>query len=318
LPASLPFFADSAKAFGVLLAGDRCGRPLLYLRRHDRAARQADSKGVGFEDVYTKGGQRWEITTRLSNSNIAPNGMTDNPNPSNTNAAPGAGTCFSNTVASPQTVDAVDMYSPYPTPTPSPASFVASPCVEYSTILDYMASAAPTTSPYYQWQYIAKDTTSIWSAPMAVMHLYQDYSADPNPAKTGQPFAVDSDAENFVLNVTSSIAPTPNPRRPFAELTFITPCVGESDHPNTAAPGHESFDDGPDWLAYVLNAVGRSPYWESTAVIVTWDDWGGFYDISVRRRGPTTHRVTRIALHRPHMAAIRATRTSGDFACRCS
>lgn len=218
----------------------------------------------------------------LSNSNIAPNGMSENPDPSG-DTLPGKGTCFS-TTAHPQTVAAVGMYGAYPTPSTTPPSFSPSPCADYTTILDAVASAAPTTSPYYQWQYIAMDTTSIWSAPMAVMHLYQTYSADPNPSKTGQPFAVDPDAENFVLNITSSVSPTPNPPRPFAELTFITPCLGESDHPNTGAPGGNSFDDGPDWLAYVLNAIGRSLYWETTAVIVTWDDWGGFYD---NYRGPS-------------------------------
>lgn len=218
----------------------------------------------------------------LSDSDIAPNGMTENPTPGG-GELPGKGTCVS-TTTHPQVVDAVDMYGSYPTPTPSPSSFVASPCADYTTILDYMASTAPTTSPYLQWQYIAKDTTSIWSAPMAVMHLYQAYSADPNPSKTGQPFAVDPDAENFVLLVTHSVDPTPNPPRPFAELTFITPCLGESDHPNATAPGGNSYDDGPDWLAYVLNAIGTSTFWTSTAVIVTWDDWGGFYD---NYRGPS-------------------------------
>lgn len=212
----------------------------------------------------------------LSSSQIAPNGMTDNPsNPGGDQ--PGDGTCYTS-VARAQTVLSVDMYSPYPTPTPTPASFVASPCVEYTTILDFMASAAPLTSPYYQWQYVAKDASSIWSAPMAVYHLYAAYSADPNPDKTGQPFAADPDAENFVLNVSRSTHPTPSPERPFAELTFLTPCLGESDHPNTAGPNFSSYDDGPDWLAYVLNAIGESGYWDNTAVIVTWDDWGGWYD----------------------------------------
>ena len=37
-------------------------------------------------------------------------------------------------------------------------------------------------------------------------------------------------------------------------------------------------DTGPSWVTAVVNAVGRSKYWNSTAVIVLWDDWGGFYD----------------------------------------
>jgi phospholipase C len=27
-----------------------------------------------------------------------------------------------------------------------------------------------------------------------------------------------------------------------------------------------------------VNAVGGSPYWKNTAILVTWDDWGGWYD----------------------------------------
>jgi phospholipase C len=69
-------------------------------------------------------------------------------------------------------------------------------------------------------------------------------------------------------------SPAPNPVRPFANLTFITPCAAESDHPNFS--GHA---DGPQWLPYVVNAIGsNTTYWANTAVIVTWDDWGGWYD----------------------------------------
>jgi len=27
-----------------------------------------------------------------------------------------------------------------------------------------------------------------------------------------------------------------------------------------------------------VNAVGNSPYWADTAIVITWDDWGGWYD----------------------------------------
>jgi phospholipase C len=27
-----------------------------------------------------------------------------------------------------------------------------------------------------------------------------------------------------------------------------------------------------------VNAVGNSSYWANTAIIITWDDWGGWYD----------------------------------------
>ncbi len=31
-------------------------------------------------------------------------------------------------------------------------------------------------------------------------------------------------------------------------------------------------------MSSIVNAVGQSPYWNSTAIVVIWDDWGGFYD----------------------------------------
>jgi phospholipase C len=37
-------------------------------------------------------------------------------------------------------------------------------------------------------------------------------------------------------------------------------------------------DDGPAWVGNVVNAIGESAYWKSTAIVVVWDDWGGFYD----------------------------------------
>ncbi len=35
---------------------------------------------------------------------------------------------------------------------------------------------------------------------------------------------------------------------------------------------------GPSWVASVVNAIGDSAYWSNTAIIITWDDWGGWYD----------------------------------------
>ncbi len=54
-------------------------------------------------------------------------------------------------------------------------------------------------------------------------------------------------------------------------LSWIVPDQNNSDHPSNT-------DDGPSWVASIVNAVGTSKYWKSTAVIVVWDDWGGFYD----------------------------------------
>ncbi|HEY1429057.1 MAG TPA: alkaline phosphatase family protein [Candidatus Tumulicola sp.] len=52
----------------------------------------------------------------------------------------------------------------------------------------------------------------------------------------------------------------------------IPPSNPFSDHPGNSSA------KGPSWVAAVVNAIGHSQYWNSTAIFVTWDDWGGWYD----------------------------------------
>ena len=54
--------------------------------------------------------------------------------------------------------------------------------------------------------------------------------------------------------------------------------VGDPRRANSDHPGYAAQDTGPSWVASIVNAIGQSSYWNSTAVIVVWDDWGGFYD----------------------------------------
>jgi phospholipase C len=35
---------------------------------------------------------------------------------------------------------------------------------------------------------------------------------------------------------------------------------------------------GENWVVEQVNAVMESPYWKSTAIVIVWDDFGGFYD----------------------------------------
>ena len=60
-------------------------------------------------------------------------------------------------------------------------------------------------------------------------------------------------------------------------VSWVIPEDGNSDHPNQPC----GCDNGPSWVASVVNAVGKSKYWKSSVVIVVWDDWGGFYDNAV-------------------------------------
>ena len=57
-----------------------------------------------------------------------------------------------------------------------------------------------------------------------------------------------------------------------ANVTWITPSTAASDH------SLRNNGSGPSWVASVVNAIGDSKYWSSTAIFVVWDDWGGWFD----------------------------------------
>jgi phospholipase C len=55
-------------------------------------------------------------------------------------------------------------------------------------------------------------------------------------------------------------------------VTWVTPRFELSDHPP------ESTCFAHNWVTDIVNAVMQSPDWAHTAVFLTWDEWGGFYD----------------------------------------
>jgi phospholipase C len=57
-----------------------------------------------------------------------------------------------------------------------------------------------------------------------------------------------------------------------ADVTWITPTYETSDHPGL------NSSEGPAWVASVVNAVGTTAFWKSTAIFIMWDDWGGWFD----------------------------------------
>ncbi|HEY2476426.1 MAG TPA: alkaline phosphatase family protein [Candidatus Cybelea sp.] len=82
---------------------------------------------------------------------------------------------------------------------------------------------------------------------------------------------------------TSIIAPqtkilTDPGKGDLASVSFVTPSFADSDHPPVNRK--KGSDRGPSWVASVVNAIGESSYWNSSATIVLWDDWGGWYDNS--------------------------------------
>jgi phospholipase C len=58
-----------------------------------------------------------------------------------------------------------------------------------------------------------------------------------------------------------------------AQVSWVTPSGSDSDH-----PGPQSGDLGPAWVGSIVNAIGKSKYWDSTAIVIMWDEWGGWFD----------------------------------------
>jgi phospholipase C len=100
----------------------------------------------------------------------------------------------------------------------------------------------------------SKGRTGIWSAYQAVKHICYgpDWTAD-----------MISGPSQFLTDVAKG-----NLRN----VTWITPTFANSDH------GGSGSKTGPSWVASVVNAIGESQFWDSTAIFIFWDDSGGWYD----------------------------------------
>ena len=121
------------------------------------------------------------------------------------------------------------------------------PCFEHPTLMDLLDVQMVT------WRYYAPSAGSIWTGPNAIQHI-----------RSG------SDWANVIIPQTQVLTDILNGQ--LAQVTWVIPDGADSDH---AASNNGT---GPSWVASIVNAVGTSQYWSDTAIIITWDDWGGWYD----------------------------------------
>ena len=71
--------------------------------------------------------------------------------------------------------------------------------------------------------------------------------------------------ETFVKDVKQGEMPA---------VSWIIPSESYNEHPG----GGKSTCAGENWTVHQINTIMRSEYWRSTAIVVVWDDFGGFYD----------------------------------------
>jgi phospholipase C len=126
------------------------------------------------------------------------------------------------------------------------------PCFNYETVADLMDAKGIT------WRYYAPaagNTGYIWSAFDAISHIR--YGSDWATNVISPDTKVLTDIQNGNL----------------AQVTWIVPDLSYSDHASPVATA-----EGPDWVTSIVNEIGASPFWDSTVIFISWDDWGGWYD----------------------------------------
>jgi len=175
-----------------------------------------------------------------------------------------------------------------PSTAPEEATLVNDPlgqlCFHHDSLATLLDAAG------LSWKYYAARSTSnpfpenpsqtgynqggwMWNAPNAIADICQpDYSQDP-PQCTGPEYAA-----NDILNPSRVLTDISNCH--LAAVSWVTPVGANSDH-----AGPLGGSGGPSWVAAIVNAVGNATtcdqgrgYWSDTAILITWDDWGGWYD----------------------------------------
>ena len=124
------------------------------------------------------------------------------------------------------------------------------PCFDYQTVADLLDTAG------ISWRYYTPPDTAqagVASAFESIRHIFYG-----------------SDWTNYVISPQTQIL-TDIPAGKLASVTWVIPDLDHSDHPGTTG-------EGPSWVAQVVNTIGKSPYWNTTAIFINWDDWGGWYD----------------------------------------
>lgn len=141
---------------------------------------------------------------------------------------------------------------------------VAYPCFEHATLTDLLDTAHPQLSWRYYTPTPPGADASLWDAPIAIEHMCQ-------PQGTPLGCAGPDFSSQKVFPVPAQILADVQSNQ-LRNVSWVIPTGAESDHADN------NDGSGPSWVASIVNAIGGSRYWQDTVVLITWDDWGGWYD----------------------------------------
>ena len=133
---------------------------------------------------------------------------------------------------------------------PNGKKYTRFPCFDYATLGDVLDGAKLT------WRYYAPSQGQPgyqWSAYDAISHIRNGPDWQTNVMPVSQ----------FITDALAGKLPP---------VSWVTPPPVSSEHPGAGVCR------GENWTVQQINAVMLGPLWQSTAIFVTWDDFGGFYD----------------------------------------
>ena len=124
-------------------------------------------------------------------------------------------------------------------------------CFNFQTLADELDAKG------FSWHYYAPSESAggfgyHWSSFDAIKHI-----------RYGKDWQYVVPTEQFMHDATSGKLPT---------VSWVVTPAWASEHPSA------SVCIGENWTIQMLNALMRGPDWSSTALFLTWDDFGGFYD----------------------------------------
>lgn len=134
------------------------------------------------------------------------------------------------------------------------------PCFEFQTVADRLEAAN------VSWRFYAPvpgQIGYIWSALNAIGHIRNGPLWSSRVVPYGQ----------FLADAAGGTLPA---------VSWLVPDFAVSDHPSRpgipGGPATVSTCEGENWTVQYINAIMQGPDWPTTAIVLTWDDFGGFYD----------------------------------------
>ena len=160
-------------------------------------------------------------------------------------------------------------------------------CVNRTTMKDLLENIG------VGWKYYSSDGPgtdkggSIWTAPNAIESICDPDSGHENCLGSEWAEHVDLTPADVLSALGANGSPCQTSGADNLQgVSWVIPTGANSDHPGSST-------GGPDWVASIVNALGTSPctdtvtvngqtktvsYWQDTAVVIAWDDFGGWYD----------------------------------------